>query len=77
MSNERLSALLVLDRPKGLKYISQALRDNEGNVAFAAEDLGVNRKTIYKWFRKYPELKVAWDRICYESRERRKGELSA
>jgi DNA-binding NtrC family response regulator len=76
--NERLSALVALHKsdPTDLRafaWIEKALRECEGNVGEASEMLQVRRQTIYKWFRKFPDLKRRWERIQYEVTEKRKA----
>ncbi|MGE3523296.1 MAG: hypothetical protein AB7I96_10550 [Candidatus Dadabacteria bacterium] len=38
------------------RKIRRAIRDSGGSVTLIAMRCGVSRQTIYRWFRKYPEL---------------------
>jgi DNA-binding NtrC family response regulator len=78
MKNPRLSALLLLYESdssdlRAFVWIEKALRECDGNVGQASEMLQVHRQTIYKWFRKFPDLKRRWERIQYEVTEKRKA----
>jgi transcriptional regulator of acetoin/glycerol metabolism len=81
--NPRLSALFALAqsgdddaRDEAIEAVATALRNNDGSVTLAAEELGVIRATIYRWMKEHPVLvrvraKAAHDAIEQAKREGR------
>lgn len=57
--NPRLCALRIADPPQFVKEVSEALKKRDGNVAKAAVDLDVQRRTLFMWIKAYAQLKNA------------------
>lgn len=53
----RISAMIKLDRTRNeaFRMVIQALK-REGSISGAAGELGVHRRTIHMWMRRYPVL---------------------
>jgi len=76
-NNPKLSALWALyesdpSDKRALRWVVTVMKDEGGNIEATAEKLGVARQTLYKWFKKYPELQTAKDKVLYEEQESRK-----
>lgn len=54
--NPKLSALRILDPAGAATKIKMALRTARGDVGEAAEKLGVNRRSLFRWIHDHPEL---------------------
>jgi hypothetical protein len=54
--NPKLSALRILDPAGAAMKIKIALRQACGDVGEAAEKLGVNRRSLFRWIHDHPEL---------------------
>jgi DNA-binding NtrC family response regulator len=54
--NPKLSALRILDPAGAAMKIKLALRAARGDVGEAAEKLGVNRRSLFRWIHDHPEL---------------------
>jgi DNA-binding NtrC family response regulator len=75
--NPKLTALMRLYAadardPEGLRayhWVVTRLKETGGNVAQAAEKLGVHRQSVYSWIWKHPELKAEWDQILQQRKE--------
>jgi len=76
--NPKLSALWQLyetthgEDKRAILWCATAIKQNEGNLEAASESLGIDRKTWYKWFARYPALRIARSRVMYELEEQRK-----
>jgi len=58
-SNPRLCALRVADPPAFVKEVTTALEKHHGNVAKAAVELDIERRTLFMWIRAYSQIKNA------------------
>jgi len=69
--NAQLSALRILDEPQFVHIIGLALARHRGFIINAAKSLKVNRNTLGRWIKKYPELGAELIRIrmMYETKE--------
>jgi hypothetical protein len=65
--NPKLSALRILDPAKAAMKITMALRAAHGDVGVAAEKLGVNRRSIFRWIEAHPELGAEVKRLRKEA----------
>jgi DNA-binding NtrC family response regulator len=54
--NPKLSALRILDPASAALKITLALRAAHGDVGEAAEKLGVNRRSLFRWIADHPKL---------------------
>jgi DNA-binding NtrC family response regulator len=83
--NPRLSALFALAKSgddgakdEAIGIVAAAIRDNDGSVTDAADELGVIRASIYRWMKEYPILvrvraKAEHDALEQAKREGRVG----
>ena len=58
-TNPRLCALRVADPPEFVKEVTKAIEKHDGNVAKAAIELDVERRTLFMWIKAYAQLKNA------------------
>jgi transposase len=70
--NPKLIALFVVNRPKALKMVTEEIKNNEGDLRGAADDLGVGKSTIYRWCKEFPQLARAVRDARYKVNEKRK-----
>lgn len=54
--NPRLSALLLVDPKEAERLIVGAVRKAGGDMKKASAELGIDRRTLYRWFAQYPKL---------------------
>ncbi len=57
--NPRLCALRVADPDAFVKEVTAAIEKHEGNIQQAANELEVERRTLFMWLEDYPQLKKA------------------
>ena len=79
--NPRLSALFALAqsgdddaKDEAVGIVAQALRDHDGSVTEAAEELGVIRASVYRWMKTYPILTKIRNKAEYDANEQAKRE---
>lgn len=72
--NPKLTALWVLEPEEAAEVVSNALRNNDGNVTAAAEELGVGRASVYRWMEEHPALVRVRAKAEHDANERAKRE---
>jgi len=79
--NPRLSALFALAqsgdddaRDEAIEAVATALRNNDGIVTDAAEELGVIRASVYRWMKTYPVLTRVRQKAEHDAVEQAKRE---
>lgn len=59
--------LKILDPSATHILVKAALRTTHGNVEEAAEQLGINRRTLFRWIEAHPELAAEVKRLRKEA----------
>jgi DNA-binding NtrC family response regulator len=72
--NPKLTALWVLEPEEAAEVVSNALRNNDGNVTAAAEELGVGRASLYRWMEEHPILNRVRAKAEHDAKEQAKRE---
>jgi len=55
--NPTLSALFLSDPEKAKVQVRRALKKAGGNADEAAAALNIGRRTLFRWLKKYPDIK--------------------
>lgn len=79
--NPRLSALFALAKSgdddakdEAISIVAAALRNNNGSVTEAAEELNVIRASVYRWMKEYTVLRRVRLKAEYDANEQAKRE---
>lgn len=59
--------LKILDPTTAHIKVKAALRTSHGNVEIAAAELGINRRTLFRWIEAHPELAAEVKRLRKEA----------
>lgn len=55
--NHDLSARMRLFPDQVARLCRLALKEKKGNVTLAAKELGISRRTLYRWIAEYPQIR--------------------
>jgi transcriptional regulator of acetoin/glycerol metabolism len=64
--NRELSALFITDPKRAIEWIVASIDFCNGNLKDAAARLKVGRTSLYRWMKKYPQIRLSVQRILEE-----------